>query len=120
MGFRFGSKIAAALTFALVAASQTPARAEVPFAQMVVDADSGKTLHAVNPDGSIHPASLVKIMTLYMAFEAIDAGRMSIHERIAVSHHAATQAPSKLAVPAGRAVLVKDAMLAVVTKSAND
>ncbi len=97
-----------------------PARAELPFAQMAVEAETGRVLHAVNPDGLIHPASLVKIMTLYMVFEAIDAGRMSPHERIAVSRHAASQAPSKLAIPAGKTIAARDAILAVVTKSAND
>ncbi len=127
MGFRFRSMrsalrvCGAAAAVALPAVlSAPPARAEVPFAQMAVEAETGRVLHAVNPDGLIHPASLVKIMTLYMVFEAIDAGRVSPHERIAVSPHAAGQSPSKLAIPAGKTIAVRDAILAVVTKSAND
>ncbi len=112
---------AAATAIALPAAlGALPARAELPFAQMAVEAETGRVLHAVNPDGLIHPASLVKIMTLYMVFEAVDAGRLSLHERIGVSHHAASQAPSRLAIPAGKTIAVRDAILAVVTKSAND
>lgn len=114
----FGILGLAAVLMALLPAG--PAKAEVPFAQIAVEAESGRVLHAVNPDGLIHPASLVKIMTLYMVFEAIDAGRVSPFERITVSKHAAAQSPSKLAIPAGKTIAVRDAMLAVVTKSAND
>ncbi len=95
-------------------------RAEVPFAQMVVDANTGRVLHAVNPDGQVHPASLTKIMTLYVVFEAMDKGLLSPYEGIRVSKNAAAQAPSKLNVAVGNTVLVRDAVLAVVTKSAND
>ena len=95
-------------------------RAEVPFAQMVVDANSGRVLHAVNPDGQTYPASLTKVMTLYLVFEAMDKGRLSPYERIRISKTAAAQSPSRLNVPAGNTVLVSDAVLAVVTKSAND
>lgn len=95
-------------------------RAEVPFAQMVLDAKTGRILHAVNPDGLVHPASLAKIMTLYLVFEAMDKGRLSPYERIRVSKTAAAQSPSKLNVPAGQTILARDAILAVVTKSAND
>ena len=87
---------------------------------MVVDANSGRILHAVNPNGQTHPASLAKIMTLYLVFEAMDKGRLSPYERIRISKTAAAQSPSKLNVPAGNTVLVSDAVLAVVTKSAND
>ncbi len=95
-------------------------RAEVPFAQLVLDAKTGRILHAVNPDGQVHPASLTKIMTLYLVFEAMDKGQLSPYERIRVSKTAAAQSPSKLNVQAGHTILVRDAVLAVVTKSAND
>ena len=95
-------------------------RAEVPFAQMVVDAKTGKVLHAVNPDGRVHPASLAKIMTLYLVFEAMDKGQMSPYERIRVSKTAAAQSPSKLNIQPGQTIVARDAVLAVVTKSAND
>lgn len=114
----FGILGLAAVLMALLPAG--PAKAEAPFAQIAVEAESGRVLHAVNPDGLIHPASLVKIMTLYMVFEAIDTGRVSPFERITVSKNAAAQSPSKLAIPAGKTITVRDAMLAVITKSAND
>lgn len=100
--------------------SAPSARAEVPFAQMVVEANSGRVLHAVNPDGQAHPASLAKIMTLYLVFEAIDKGLLSPYERVRVSKTAALQSPSKLGVPAGNTIVARDAVLAVVAKSAND
>ena len=110
-----------AVLTAIFALGFAPAlRAEVPFAQMVVDANTGRVLHAANPDGQAHPASLAKIMTLYLVFEAMDKGQLSPYERIRVSKTAAAQSPSKLNVAAGNAVLVRDAVLAVVAKSAND
>jgi D-alanyl-D-alanine carboxypeptidase len=114
---RFG----AAVLLAGCALGVAPAlRAEVPFAQMVLDAKTGRVLHAVNPDGQVHPASLTKIMTLYLVFEAMDKGQLSPYERIRVSKNAAAQSPSKLNVPVGRTILARDAVLAVVAKSAND
>jgi hypothetical protein len=110
-----------AVSVAMFALGFAPAlRAEVPFAQMVVDANTGRVLHAANPDGQAHPASLAKIMTLYLVFEAMDKGQLSPYEHIRVSKTAAAQSPSKLNVPAGNAVLVRDAVLAVAAKSAND
>jgi len=114
---RFG---ASALLAAALLIDAPALRAEVPFTQVVVDANSGRVLHAVNPDGLVHPASLVKIMTLYLAFEAMDKGQLSPYERIRVSKNAAAQSPSKLNVPAGQSILVRDAVLAIVAKSAND
>ncbi|MEK7246096.1 MAG: D-alanyl-D-alanine carboxypeptidase [Pseudomonadota bacterium] len=117
----FPARLGVAILSAIFTLGFVPeSRAEVPFAQMAVDANSGRVLHAVNPDGQAHPASLAKIMTLYLVFEAMDKGQLSPYERIRVSKTAAAQSPSKLNVPAGNTVLVRDAVLAVVTKSAND
>jgi D-alanyl-D-alanine carboxypeptidase len=86
----------------------------------VVDANSGATLHESSPDGLRHPASLTKIMTLYMLFEQLEAGKLTLQSKIDVSEHAASQSPTKLGVPAGGTIAVEDAIKAIVTRSAND
>jgi len=91
-----------------------------PYAAVVVDANSGQTLHAANPDALRHPASLTKIMTLYLLFEQIEAGKLRLDSRLEVSEHAAQQSPSKLGLQPGQAIAVEDAIRALVTKSAND
>src|ERR1700756_2219381 len=67
-----------------------------PYADIVVDANSGQVLHAANPDALRHPASITKIMTLYLLFEQIEAGKLKLDSRLAVSEHAAAQSPTKL------------------------
>ncbi|MCB1539238.1 MAG: D-alanyl-D-alanine carboxypeptidase [Rhodospirillales bacterium] len=91
-----------------------------PYAAIVVDAQTGEVLMARQADSIRHPASLTKMMTLYMLFEAIDAGRIRMNDRIVISSHAASMAPSKLGLPAGQSLNVEDAIQALVTKSAND
>lgn len=91
-----------------------------PYAAIVVDAHSGKVLHSTNPDAIRHPASLTKIMTLYLLFEQIEAGKLKLDSDLEVSAHAASQAPSKLGLRPGQTIEVEDAVLALVTKSAND
>jgi D-alanyl-D-alanine carboxypeptidase len=93
---------------------------EPPFASIVVDANSGKVLDAVAADSPRHPASLTKIMTLYLLFERLDAGRIKLTTELPVSAHAAAQAPSKLGLKAGETIDVSSAIQAIVTKSAND
>ncbi len=90
------------------------------YASIVVDADSGRVLHAKNADTRNHPASLTKLMTLYLAFEALDAGRLRLDQALPVSRRAAGQAPSRLGLKAGESITVRQAILALVTKSAND
>ena len=97
-----------------------PAAANEKYAAIVVDANSGETLFARHADSRRYPASLTKMMTLYLLFEELDAGRLSLDSRFSVSANAARQAPSKLGVKAGSTIRVKDAILALVTKSAND
>lgn len=91
-----------------------------PFASIVVDANSGATLSSVNPDSPRHPASLTKMMTLYMLFERLDAGRISLDSEMRVSAHAAAQDPTKLGLRQGQTIRVEDAIKGLVTKSAND
>jgi D-alanyl-D-alanine carboxypeptidase len=91
-----------------------------PFASIVVDGNTGEVLHASNADGSRHPASLTKIMTLYLLFERLDAGKIRLDSQLRVSAHAAEQSPTKLGLKPGQTIAVEDAIKAVVTKSAND
>jgi D-alanyl-D-alanine carboxypeptidase len=94
--------------------------AAAPNAAIVVDAKSGKVLYSDHPDAKRHPASLTKMMTLYMLFEQIDSGQASLNTNISVSRHCAGQAPSKLGFKPGQTIKARDAILALVTKSAND
>lgn len=91
-----------------------------PYAAMVVDAKTGKTLHAVNEDALRHPASITKVMTLYMLFEQMERGKFALDSELSISAHAAAQAPSKLGLRPGQTISVEDAIKAIVTKSAND
>jgi D-alanyl-D-alanine carboxypeptidase len=93
---------------------------EPPYAAIVVDTNSGKVLAAANPDSPRHPASLTKIMTLYVLFEQLNAGKLKLDSRLTVSAHAAAQEPSKLGLEPGQTIEVEDAIKAIVTKSAND
>lgn len=91
-----------------------------PVSTIVVDANTGAVLQATNPDATRHPASLTKMMTLYMLFERLQAGKLSLTSELPVSAHAAAQAPSKLGLKPGDSIRVENAIKAVVTKSAND
>ncbi|MDR3486060.1 MAG: SPOR domain-containing protein [Bradyrhizobium sp.] len=90
------------------------------FSSIIVDANSGATLSANSPDASRHPASLTKIMTLYLLFERLDAGKMNLDTEMAVSEHASEQAPTKLGLRPGQTIRVEDAIKGLVTRSAND
>ncbi len=90
------------------------------YASLVMDANTGRVLHARNADTHRYPASLTKMMTLYMVFEALEDGRLTFRQPITVSARAAGQPPSKLGFKPGGSILVEDAILALVTKSAND
>jgi D-alanyl-D-alanine carboxypeptidase (penicillin-binding protein 5/6) len=110
----------------------TPASAQLPYFQnllsasqtkyaaIVVDAKSGEVLYAKHEDSPRYPASITKIMTLYLTFEALASGKLHLDDRVLVSPHAAAQAPTKLGVRAGDSVTVEDAMDGMATKSAND
>src|SRR6195256_6339282 len=90
------------------------------FSSIIVDGNSGATLTANNPDASRHPASLTKIMTLYLLFERLDAGKMKLDTEMNVSEHASDQAPTKLGLRPGQTIAVEDAIKGLVTRSAND
>lgn len=90
------------------------------YAAIVVDANSGDVLHDANADSLRHPASLTKVMTLYLLFERLEAGKLRPDSRLEVSENATEQAPSKLNIKAGQTISVDDAIKALVTKSAND
>jgi D-alanyl-D-alanine carboxypeptidase len=91
-----------------------------PYAAIVVDANTGKVLHAANADSVRHPASLTKIMTLYLLFEQLDAGKLKLDSRLRASEHAVDQDPTKLGLEPGQTIQVEDAIKAIVTRSAND
>src|ERR1700761_1110140 len=91
-----------------------------PFSEIIVDANSGATLSSTNPDASRHPASLTKVMTLYMLFERLDAGKIKLDTELPVSRHASEQDPTKLGLMPGQTIRVEDAIKGLVTRSAND
>src|SRR5881275_2886078 len=80
------------------------------YAAIVVDAGTGEVLYARRADALRYPASITKVMTLYLTFEALQTGRLSINDEIAVSAHAASQSPTKLGIRAGGTVKVDDAI----------
>lgn len=90
------------------------------FAAIVVDGNSGRTLFSRAEHDLRHPASVTKVMTLYLLFEQIEKGRLRLDSPLMVSSHAASQAPSKLGLDPGESISVENAIKAVVTKSAND
>ena len=90
------------------------------FSSIIVDGNSGAVLTSNNPDGIRRPASLTKIMTLYLLFERLDAGKMKLDTEMEVSEHASEQAPTKLGLKPGQTLRVEDAIKGLVTRSAND
>ena len=108
----------------------TLASAQIPFANLlwsepryaaiVVDANSGEVLYSRNPDSPRYPASITKIMTLYLTFEALQSGRLSLSDTIVISPQAAAMAPTKLGLSPGDTITVDEAIRAITVKSAND
>jgi D-alanyl-D-alanine carboxypeptidase len=90
------------------------------FAAIVVDGNSGRMIYGRNEDDPRHPASVTKVMTLYLLFEQLEKGRLRLDSPLIISSHAAAQAPSKLGLDPGESISVDNAIKAVVTKSAND
>lgn len=105
------------LTFGLAGQA---ALAKPQFAAIAVDARNGKVLFAREPDGLRHPASLTKVMTLYLLFQDLKAKRLGLQSTFRVSARAAGMAPSKLGVRPGQTITIDQAIRALVTKSAND
>ena len=90
------------------------------YSAIIVDGNSGTTLTATDPDGLRHPASLTKIMTLYLLFERLESGKMKLDTEMPVSEHAADQDPTKLDLRPGGTIKVEDAIKGLITRSAND
>jgi D-alanyl-D-alanine carboxypeptidase len=90
------------------------------FSTIVVDAKTGEVIAASNADEFRHPASLAKIMTLYLLFSELEAGRLKLNSKLQISADAAKQPPSKLGLKPGETIEVEDAIKALVTRSAND
>jgi D-alanyl-D-alanine carboxypeptidase len=124
-GRKFVPRQAALMGFLAAVAVALPAAAWAQigsdrYSSIVVDAATGNVLEAANPDAERHPASLAKLMTLYMAFEALRDRRISAEQPVPVSARAAAMEPSKLGLVPGTRLTVEDAILGLVTKSAND
>lgn len=98
-----------------------PSRAQAaPYAAMVMDARTGEVLHSRNADTQLHPASLTKMMTLYIAFEAIKRGEISPDTVVTITSKAAAEPPSKLGLRAGQKIKFRYLIRAAAVKSAND
>ncbi len=87
---------------------------------IIIDADNGNILHEVDATQSWYPASLTKLMTLYMTFDALRSGRISLYDSLTASTHASQQPNSKLGLRRGERLTVENAILAIITRSAND
>lgn len=97
-----------------------PIQSGIKYSDIVIEASTGKILHATNADSLRHPASLAKMMTLYLTFQALDNGQLQLSQLLPVSVNAANQAATKLGLRSGQTISVKDAIMGVVTQSAND
>nr|WP_193372852.1 D-alanyl-D-alanine carboxypeptidase family protein [Oceaniovalibus guishaninsula] len=91
-----------------------------PYAALVIDARSGQVLHETNADARLHPASLTKMMTLYLAFQAVERGEITMDTLVTVSSNAAKEPPSKLGLRAGQKIALRYLVRAAAVKSAND
>lgn len=109
-----------AIAAAAVALAVVPAHANSKYAAIVVDANTGKTLFSSKAEEPRYPASLTKMMTLYLTFEAMQSGRISKTTKVPFSKNAANEPPTKLGVKAGGSITVETAIYSLVTKSAND
>jgi D-alanyl-D-alanine carboxypeptidase len=118
-GFRPGKFLVTMMAIFVVGLSATPAKAS-KYASIVIEEATGKVLFSRNADNLRYPASLTKIMTLYLLFEDIEAGRITLKSRIPVSKTAAGRSPSKLYLKPGQSISAEQAIYALVTKSAND
>ena len=106
--------VLATVTFA------TPAAAAPKYAGIVVDAKTGKVLYSADADELRFPASLTKMMTLYLTFEALEAGKLRLNSRVPFSKNASAEPPTKLGVRPGNSITVEQAILGLITRSAND
>lgn len=107
------------VAFSLVAPG-SQARGNPKYASLVMDAETGMILSQRYANKSLHPASLTKVMTLLLTFDALERGDIRLRDRVRISKRAAGMVPSKLGLPVGSSIRVEDAIYALVTKSAND
>ncbi|WP_299954329.1 D-alanyl-D-alanine carboxypeptidase family protein [uncultured Roseobacter sp.] len=117
MPARYGLFLLAALWLLVVLPLSAVA---APYAAYVMDARSGKVLHSRNADTRLHPASLTKMMTLYIAFQAVERGEISLDTKVKISRHAASEPPSKLGLKSGQRIAFRYLIRAAAVKSAND
>jgi D-alanyl-D-alanine carboxypeptidase len=103
-----------------LAKAEARAQSDPRYAGIVVDAGSGAVHYAEDADSRRHPASLTKLMTLYVLFQEIEAGRFALSSKLPVSANAAKMPASKLGLKRGQKIAVKDAILAITVRSAND
>tara|TARA_B100000963_G_scaffold176704_1_gene153709 strand:+ start:261 stop:1613 length:1353 start_codon:yes stop_codon:yes gene_type:complete len=108
------------IVFSLSLLTSPPAAANPKYASIIVEESSGQVLYSRSADKQLFPASLTKIMTLYLLFEALQNRRITLGTRMKVSKVAASRSPSKLYLKPGQTITVENAILALVTKSAND
>jgi D-alanyl-D-alanine carboxypeptidase (penicillin-binding protein 5/6) len=123
--FRTGLAALAILSAPVATLTAAPAQAtslydHAKYAAILVDAKTGEVLYSRRPDAARHPASITKVMTLYLLFEALETGEISMRDRITFSARAAGQAPSKLPTRKGDTITVEEAIKALTVKSAND
>jgi D-alanyl-D-alanine carboxypeptidase len=119
-GARYGLRWGVFGFVAAVVAIPSSSTQAAPYADIVVDANTGTVLHSTNPDAQRHPASLTKIMTLYLLFEQLEAGKLKLDSQLKVSEEASGQNPTKLGLKPGSTLAVEDAIKGMVTRSAND
>ncbi|WP_299828093.1 D-alanyl-D-alanine carboxypeptidase family protein [uncultured Roseobacter sp.] len=117
MPARYGLFLLAALWLLVVLPLSAAA---APYAAYVMDARSGKVLHSRNADTRLHPASLTKMMTLYIAFQAVERGEISLDTKVKISRFAASEPPSKLGLKSGQRIAFRYLIRAAAVKSAND
>ena len=117
MPARYGLFLLAALWLLVVVPLSAAA---APYAAYVMDARSGKVLHSRNADTRLHPASLTKMMTLYIAFQAVERGEISLDTKVKISRFAASEPPSKLGLKSGQRIAFRYLIRAAAVKSAND
>lgn len=111
---------AAILALVFLSPALAQAKPNPKYASIVMDAETGMILSHRYADKVLYPASLTKMMTLLLTFEALEKRKIGLYDRVVISRHAASMVPSKLDLPAGETIRVEDAIYALVTKSAND
>jgi len=115
--FAFLRGLTALLAFAILLPTASVA---APYAAMVMDARSGEILHSRNADTRLHPASLTKMMTLYVVFEAVENGEIGLDDYVRISRNSAAEPPSKLGLLSGQKIRLRYLIRAAAVKSAND